>query len=341
MESFTHRNQPDWDELETYLKRSSRSVQSLHPDELLRMEMLYRRVTVQLAQVTSRTRDQRLKLYLNQLSSRAHAVIYLPPRQSIFKGCFAFLLVGFARVIARHKWAHTISLLLLVAGALLGYFASMNDRVAAYALLPASEIRTPGATRDQLLEVLRGGRDDGAGFKGFFASFLFQHNFRVGLLAMASGILLAIPTTFLMLFNGMLLGAFVAVHHMKGINAEVWAWLLPHGVTELGAIVLCGGMGMVLGHAVLHPKGVPRMTRLREVGRDVGLTAIGIGGMLFFAAIIESFLRQSDMTTPQRLWFATGTLVFWALYICRGVNAERRAADQFDQRSESQDVAAS
>ena len=47
--------------------------------------------------------------------------------------------------------------------AFLAYFAVVQDPVAAYALLPAGEFRLPGATRDQLLEALRHGRDSGGG----------------------------------------------------------------------------------------------------------------------------------------------------------------------------------
>lgn len=325
MGSFTTRNKNDWDELESLLGMAEKKIRKLTAQEIIQMETLYRRVTVQLAQVTSRTRDRSLYEYLNQLASRAHAVIYLPPKQSMFNGMVEFFTTGFARAIARNWKPHFLSLLLLLGGMVLGYVASMNDRAAAYALLPRGETRTPGATRAQLIEVLRSQRDIGSGGKFVFASFLFQHNFKVGLLAMASGVLAGVPTVFLMLYNGMLLGAFIAVHHMKSINDEMWAWLLPHGFTELGAIVLCGGMGLVLGRAVIRPAGVTRLQRLQIVGQDVAQTGIGIGIMLVAAAYIESYVRQSYWTTQTRLVFASATLLFWGLYLTWGVIAERRS----------------
>lgn len=327
MGSFTTRNKQDWQDLEAFLARSEKKVSKLTADEIIRMETLYRRVIVQLSQVATRTRDRSLYEYLNQLSSRAHAVIYLPPNRSIFAGMFEFLSTGFARVIARQWKPLLISLLLLVGGILLGYVASMNNRAAAYALLPQGEIRTPGATREQLMEVLHSNRGETGDIKFIFASFLFQHNFRVGLLAMAAGILAGVPTVFLMLYNGMMLGAFIAVHFMKGITWEMWAWLLPHGITELGAIVLCGGMGLVLGHAVIHPQGLTRLQRLQVVGHDVARTGLGIGVMLIAAAIIESYIRQSFWSTETRLIFAGGSLVFWILYITWGVIAENRSQE--------------
>ncbi len=175
---------------------------------------------------------------------------------------------------------------------------------------------------------------DPAGQKFFFASFLFQHNFKVGLLAMATGVLASVPTVFLMVFNGMLLGVFVAIHYQAGIRAEMWAWILPHGVTEIGAIMLCGGVGLMLGQAVVQPGLRSRKQQLISAGREASQVIIGIGGMLVAAAVIESYVRQSHWSTEVRLLFAAATAVFWLLYFVHGAILERRSqrADDGDDR---------
>ncbi len=262
MGDFISRNKQDWDELESLVQRGRKSVKRLPPEALARIDVLYRRATVHLSQVQSRTTDQRLAEYLNSLTAAAHSLIYLPPRNSPLQGAVTFVIAGFARSLARSWPFHLASAVLMLLGVLLACLAGAVDPVALYALLPPGDPRVPGATREFLLEVLRSGRDQGSGTKFVFASFLFQHNFRVGLMAMSLGILAAVPTVFLMLYNGMILGAFVTVHHQAGIYWEVWAWLLPHGVTELGAIVLCGGMGLQLGWAVNEPA-TKRSKRLR------------------------------------------------------------------------------
>jgi hypothetical protein len=48
--------------------------------------------------------------------------------------------------------------------------------------------------------------------------------------------------------------------------------------------------------------------------------------MLVFAAIVESYLRQSHVSTAGRLAFAGGTAVFWTLYFAHGFLRERIAA---------------
>jgi len=329
MSGFIRRNKPEWDELEALVRKARTQIRAMTPDELARIDVLYRRTTVHLAQVATRTHDKQLLGYLNDLTVAAHSLIYAPPRKSMFAGLRHFVVEGFARGIARNGRMHATAAALLLAGALFGYFAAMADVQTAYALWSPSDERRPGSTPEQLLEHLRGGRDGAGGEKFVFASFLFQNNFRVAVTAVATGFLAGVPTVILTFLNGMLLGVFVAIHHRAGIYAEAWAWLLPHGITELGAIVLASGVGLVFGRAVLAPGLQTRLDALRSAGREAVGVLLGAFFMLVAAAIIESYVRQSHLSTAARLTFAAGTALFWTLFITYGVmleRASRRAA---------------
>lgn len=331
MSGFVARNKAEWDELEALVNKARRSLSGMSPQELSRLDVLYRRTTQHLSQVATRTTDNHLINYLNSLTAAAHSLIYLPPKKSVLEGCSLFVVEGFARLVARRWRYHAISGAFLVIGVLLGYFVSLHDVLAAYALMMPGDSRSPGATKEQLLEALRGGRDTQHGGKFLFASFLFSHNFQVGVLSMGLGVLAGIPTIFLMLYNGMLLGAFAAIHHRAGIDAEMWAWLLPHGITEMGAIVLFGGVGLMFGNAVIKPGLRSRAESLKLAGIDAAQTCLGAGFMLVLAAILESYLRQSHLPTWARLTFAAGTVVFWTLFILHGFAREaaaRRAAEE-------------
>lgn len=323
MSSFVGRYKKDWEELEALVARGRKSMRRLSAADRRRLDVLYRRVTVQLARVSTQSRDRQLIAYLNGLAAGAHSLIYLPPRGSWLAGGVRFVREGFARAIARNGRSHLTSLALVLGGAIIGYLAAVSDPLLAHALWPAQDPRQPGSTPEQLLAVLRANRDQGGGIKFLFASFLFQHNLKVGLLAMATGVLAAIPTVFLMLLNGMLLGVFVAIHTQAGIHAEMWAWILPHGITEIGAIILCGGIGLMLGRAVVRPGRFSRRHALLEAGKESALVGAGVAGMLVAAAIIESYVRQSHWSTPTRLLFAAATALFWTMYIGFGVWRER------------------
>ena len=328
MSSFITRNKLEWDELEALLKHARKSVKRLSIDEMKRLDVLYRRATIHLSQVRSRTSDRNLINYLNGLTAKAHSLIYLSPQVGAVRGGFEFLREGLARTIARNWIWHTISACLLLAGAGFAAIAGSLDVVALYALMPAGDPRGPGASRETLLEILRSGRDEGGGGKFVFAAVLFSHNFKVGLLSMALGILAAVPTVILIFYNGMILGAFATVHHQAGIVGEMWAWILPHGITEIGAIVLCGGIGLQLGWAVVSPGMYSRSESLKAISGEVARTGVGAGFMLIFAAIIESYLRQSELSTVVRLSFAAGTAVFWVAYIAYGFAREQAAVRQ-------------
>ncbi|MCA9097758.1 MAG: stage II sporulation protein M, partial [Planctomycetaceae bacterium] len=197
-------------------------------------------------------------------------------------------------------------------------------------LLPPVDSRMPGTTPEKLQEALRYGRDQGGAEKFVFASFLFSHNFQVGLLSMALGVLAAVPTIFLIGYNGMILGAFAALHHKSGIALEMWAWILPHGITELLAIVFCGGIGLMLGTSVVCPGNRTRMDSLSRAGIESGWIALGCGGMLVFAAVVESYLRQSHLSMVPRLVFAAATAIFWIFYIAYGFFEKPENLDESD-----------
>lgn len=336
MADYLTRHRPDWEELEQLVARARHSIRSLSPDELARLDVLYRRVTIHLAQVATRTRDVMLLRYLNELAAAAHSVIYLPPRSGRAATAWGFMRDGFPRSVARLWRYHAAALALVLLGAAIAYVAVQDDPTAAYALMPEQEFRQPGSSREQLLDILRHGRDQQSGAKFLFASFLFGHNLKVGLLCMALGALAAVPSVLLLIYNGMILGAFTAVHHGSGIYGEYWAWVLPHGVTEITAVILCGGVGLHLGHAVVCPGRYSRGERLRQAGAEAFRTMLGVALMLAVAALLESYLRQSHLPSAARLTVAGVTFLFWAAYFAAGARLE--AAAQRETTSERQDV---
>jgi uncharacterized membrane protein SpoIIM required for sporulation len=101
---------------------------------------------------------------------------------------------------------------------------------------------------------------------------------------------------------------------------------LPHGITEMTAIVLCGGVGLLIGSAVVQPGRVSRWAALAAAGRDAGRTCVGIAVMLVAAAVLESYLRQSHLTTGQRLCVAAISALFWIGYFAWGGVRERSAS---------------
>jgi uncharacterized membrane protein SpoIIM required for sporulation len=159
--------------------------------------------------------------------------------------------------------------------------------------------RDPSASTEYLASTL-GPQEQSFGMGSAFTSFLFVHNTRVAFLCFALGIALGIPTLYLLIVNGLMLGGFTALFVSRGLGAEYFAWILPHGVPELGAIFLCGGAGLAIGHRVLNPGGMPRGKALRITAGHASIMAMGCVPLLLMAGFIEGFFRQSEATLVMR-----------------------------------------
>jgi uncharacterized membrane protein SpoIIM required for sporulation len=139
----------------------------------------------------------------------------------------------------------------------------------------------------------------------------------VSLLAFAVGFAGGVPSALLVFANGLVLGAFAALYHSRGLSVELWAWLLPHGVTELSAVVLCGGAGLALGQALVFPGRRDRRAALARRGREAAVLVVGAVAMLFIAALVEGIFRQRVHSVPVRYAVAAAFAVGWALYFSR------------------------
>jgi uncharacterized membrane protein SpoIIM required for sporulation len=195
--------------------------------------------------------------------------------------------------------------------------------------------REPASSREELLRQLRNDPldgEDGAhrdpSALTFFATYLFTHNARVGMLCFAVGFAAGVPVALVLFSNGLGLGAFAAIHHQRGLAVELWGWLLPHGVTELLAVCLCGAAGLTLGWALVFPGRRRRLDSLARAGRPAAVVVLGTLMMFFFAGLIEGYFRQLVVHDPPRYLLAATTAVLWAWYfLILGRRAEERRSN--------------
>ena len=115
----------------------------------------------------------------------------------------------------------------------------------------------------------------------------------------------------------LVLGAFGALFAMRGLGVEFWGWVLPHGITELFAVILCGGAGLVLGQALVFPGTHARLDNLAIKGREAGVIALGCVAMFFVAGLLEGFFRQIVNDTFVRYVVAGVSALLLYLYFTR------------------------
>lgn len=306
-----------WRQLDDMVSRVEKSgISSLSAEEVQHLPLLYRAAMSSLSVARYIALDRNLLLYLENLTLRAYLVVY-GPRVSITESLRAFLKWEFpqmVRAIRRHLLVATV---VLFVGVIAGYAMVHSDMGYFNLLVPESLAgnRGPGSSASDLLE-----KELFVPWPGFidtfivFANSLFRHNAVVGILCFGLGFALGVPTLLLLIYNGLILGAFLALHAARGLTVDFIGWLSVHGVTEILAILLCAAAGLVVAEKILFPGSLSRLESLAVSGRKAAGVVAGSVALFFIAGIFEGGFRQLIDSTPWRYAFAAATAALWICY---------------------------
>lgn len=331
---FRRERERSWRELERLIQRCEKEgVRRLGPGDLARLPSLYRSAVSSLSVARAISLDKSLLDYLENLVGRGYLTVY-GTKRSVAQTVLRFVGHGFPSTVRAHAVHLAASAVILLLGIVCGFLLTREDPEWYFAFVPAEYTaeRTPAASDETLRSVLYFEEEEGRGrlasLLNVFASFLFTHNAKIGILAFALGFAAGVPTTFLLFVNGGSLGAMAALYHSRGLGAEFWAWVLPHGVTELGAVCLCGAAGLAIGMTLLFPGRHTRLDAMAQRGRRVAMIVIGSLALFFVAALIEGFFRQLVHDVTARWSLAGISLVAWSAYFGLSGRHLARSADR-------------
>jgi len=316
---FRREREAQWQELEALVERvEKRGLQSLNGDELHRLPSLYRAALSSLSVARAISLDKNVITYLDGLATRAYFAVYCRKRYA-GSAVGRFLFGTFPQLVRGMRWALALSIALLMLGAAAGYVltAQDSDRYFTFVGEDMANGRTPAASTEELADALT---DDGGGTAAMltnFAAFLFTHNAKIGLMCFALGFVAGVPVMLLLFINGLTLGAMWALYASRDLGFEFFAWVMPHGVTELLAVALCGAAGLAVGYGVVFPGRYRRLDNLSRRGRQAASVAVGAVVMFFIAALIEGFFRQLVSSTDVRVVLIVLTGAFWIYFFAR------------------------
>jgi uncharacterized membrane protein SpoIIM required for sporulation len=311
---FRRERESTWAELEAMIQfADDKGIRALGADALARLPHLYRATLSSLSVARSISLDRALVDYLESLVGRAYFVVY-GTRQHVRKQIAEFFTWKLPATVRAAKWHILVAFVISIAGAIAAYSLTTHDMDYYYSFVgDMAQGRTPASTTTELRENLY--HSEGVtNMLATFAASLFSHNARIGILAFSLGFVAGLPTLLLLFYNGLVLGAFVALYTSRGLGVDIWGWLLPHGVTELTAVILCGAAGLMLAHGLVFAGSRPRLDSLRERGRPAAVIVIGAVMMLFIAGLIEGIFRQTVTDLTVRYAVAIGTGLFWIWY---------------------------
>ncbi|MBU5444629.1 stage II sporulation protein M [Paenibacillus sp. MSJ-34] len=315
IQRFIREHKRLWSELDGLLSRFERRKRSVQAAQIDRLTQLYKTASAHLAYAQTYYPNDEIGLYLNQLVSRAHHALHAEQWKTSNR-LGDFFKRRFTGYILERRWFVLLALLLFGVGALSGFIAVWQDPSHLHAVIPA-EI----ADRIDPHRVGEGHEDLQS---AIVSSSIMTNNIRVAILAFASGITFGALTVYVLVYNGLLLGALAAVFWQSGQSYVFWAYILPHGIIELTAIFIAGGAGLYMGYRMINPGPYTRKYMFLRSVKESALLLVGTIPLFVIAGIIEGYITPSALSLEAKYGVAAATLVALALYIFYGKLNEKR-----------------
>jgi len=169
-------------------------------------------------------------------------------------------------------------------------------------------------------------------FEGYYSEFAASHfaaqvwinNAWVAALCVAFGVL-GFPVIWLLFSNSARIAVIGSIMHRAGHGEHFWGLILPHGLLELTAVFVAGGVGLRLFWSWVEPGQLTRSQSMAREGRTAGTVVLGLVVVLLVSGIIEAFVTPSGLPTWARVGIGVlAEAVFFAYVFIVGRAAVRR-----------------
>jgi uncharacterized membrane protein SpoIIM required for sporulation len=297
------KRRPHWERLASLLAQShTGGLGQLSRAELQEMALLYRQVAADLSVLRKDSTARTYTVHVNQLLARAHHIIY-SGRKTSLRTLFLFLRDQYPLVFQSQIGYVLASLGVAVAFGVLGAVLTTAR--------PEFMRHFVGPDMIATMERHQMWTESIVSVAPKETSAIMTNNLSVTFATFAGGITFGLFTFYSLFNNGMLLGVVGAACHQYGMSILLWSFVAGHGSLELPAIVISGGAGFRLAHAMLFPGALRWKESIARGGIEATKLVSGIIPMLVVAGCLEGFFSPSKAPIP--LKFALGALLFTLL----------------------------
>ncbi|MEU3566721.1 stage II sporulation protein M [Kitasatospora sp. NPDC006786] len=326
LDVFVATHQGEWARLDALARR--RRLGGEEADELV---TLYQRATGHLAKVQAAAPDPALVSRLTGLVSRARSAV-TGARTNGWQDVARYYAVSFPAALYRaRRWWVPVAIVSMVATALLAWWMATHPEVRNSLIAPEhlGELTRPGGQ----YEAYYSDRPASS-----FAAQVWTNNAWIAVQCLLFGIALGVPVLYVMWTNVVNLGIGVGLMASAGRLDVFLGLLIPHGLLELTAVFVAGGLGLRLGWTVIDPGPRTRSVALAEQGRAIIGMSIGLATVLAVSGVLEAFVTPSGLPTWARISIgvlAEAAFLLYALVLGRraaegGEFGDLEAADRAD-----------
>ncbi|QHG17970.1 stage II sporulation protein M [Nostoc sp. ATCC 53789] len=305
------RREPNWQRLDALLKQiEKRGLKSLRAAEIRELASLYRSVAADLARARTQQIGNTLIQSLQSLTTRAYTQIYQGSRRQEWQAILEFYKWGLPDVVQKTFAYIAVATVLFLLGALVAWWYSWQNPSFMALIVPESLITKVRDDHKLWMGSI-------VGVEPLASSSITINNLSVSFGAVAGGITFGLYTAYLMIFNGLLIGAVGTLVGQNNLAYPFWAFVFPHGSLELPAIFFAGGAGFLLARAILFPGKYRRGDALKFYGSQAVQLVFGIVPMLIIAGTIEGFFSPNP-SIPDAIKYLAGMGLFILLVMyCR------------------------
>jgi uncharacterized membrane protein SpoIIM required for sporulation len=302
------RRESNWQRLDALLRQmEKKGLKSLRAAEIRELASLYRSVAADLARARTQQIGNTLIQSLQSLTTRAYTQIYQGSRRQEWEAILEFYRWGLPSVVQKTFVYIAAATTLFLLGALVAWWYSWQNPSFMPLIVPESLITK---VRDEH-KLWMGSI---VGVEPLASSGIMINNLSVSFGAVAGGMTAGVYTTYLMVFNGLLIGAVGTLVGQNNLAYPFWAFVFPHGSLELPAIFFAGGAGFLLARAILFPGKYRRGDALKFYGYQAAQLIFGIVPMLIIAGAIEGFFSPNP-SVPDAIKYLAGMGLFVLLVL--------------------------